>query len=158
MSYVFSYPFCFIMEKTYISDLVLRTSLVNKSNYKSPALLALSYVNSPVSFTLYISRFSLFFLYWHRYVNIKWKNKQILCLIWRRRGRSSSPGRVKNFLPSKSSRPALESTQLPIQCVQGALSPRVKRLGREADHLPTASAEVKKMWIYTSTPPYAFMA
>jgi hypothetical protein len=28
----------------------------------------------------------------------------------------------------------------------------------EADHSPPASAEVKKMWIYTSTPPYAFMA
>jgi hypothetical protein len=33
------------------------------------------------------------------------------------------------------------------------LSPR----GREADHTPPTSAEVKKMWIYTSTPPYAFM-
>jgi hypothetical protein len=30
--------------------------------------------------------------------------------------------------------------------------------GREADHLPVTSAEVKKMWIYTSAPPYAFMA
>jgi hypothetical protein len=29
---------------------------------------------------------------------------------------------------------------------------------READHSPRTSAEVKKMWIYTSTPPYAFMA
>jgi hypothetical protein len=28
----------------------------------------------------------------------------------------------------------------------------------EADHSPPASAEVKKIWIYTSTPPYAFMA
>jgi hypothetical protein len=28
--------------------------------------------------------------------------------------------------------------------------------GRETDH--SASAEVKKMWIYTSTPTYAFMA
>jgi hypothetical protein len=28
----------------------------------------------------------------------------------------------------------------------------VKRLGHEADHSPPASAEVKKMWIYTSTP------
>jgi hypothetical protein len=27
--------------------------------------------------------------------------------------------------------------------------------GREADHSPPASTEVKKMWIYTSTPPYA---
>jgi hypothetical protein len=29
---------------------------------------------------------------------------------------------------------------------------------READHSHPASAEVKKIWIYTSTPPYAFMA
>jgi hypothetical protein len=27
-----------------------------------------------------------------------------------------------------------------------------------ADHSPPTSAEVKKMWIYTSTPPYVFMA
>jgi hypothetical protein len=30
-------------------------------------------------------------------------------------------------------------------------------LGGEADHSTPAIAEVKKMWIYTSTPPYAFM-
>jgi hypothetical protein len=40
----------------------------------------------------------------------------------------------------------------------GALSPEVKLLEREADHSPPISAEVKKIWIYTSTPPYAFMA
>jgi hypothetical protein len=40
----------------------------------------------------------------------------------------------------------------------GAISPGVKRPGREADHSPPANAEVKKMWIYTSTPPYTFMA
>jgi hypothetical protein len=34
---------------------------------------------------------------------------------------------------------------------------KVKRLGRETDHSLPASAEVKKMWIYTPTPPYAFM-
>jgi hypothetical protein len=33
-----------------------------------------------------------------------------------------------------------------------------KFLGREVDHSPPTSAKVKKMWIYTSTPPYAFMA
>jgi hypothetical protein len=38
------------------------------------------------------------------------------------------------------------------------LFPRVKRQGREADHSPPASAEVKKMCIYTSTSPYAVMA
>jgi hypothetical protein len=39
--------------------------------------------------------------------------------------------------------------------VPGALSPGLKQQGREADHSPPTSAEVKKMWI---TPPYAFMA
>jgi hypothetical protein len=41
---------------------------------------------------------------------------------------------------------------------RGLISPGVKRPEREAFHSPPASAEVKKMWIYTSTPPYAFMA
>jgi hypothetical protein len=71
----------------------------------------------------------------------------------RLRGRSSSPGRVKNFLFSTSSRPALGPTQPPIQRVLGAVSPGVKRPEREADHSPPANTEVKKMWIYTSTPP-----
>jgi hypothetical protein len=30
--------------------------------------------------------------------------------------------------------------------------------GREADHSLPTSAEVKKTWVYTSTPPYVFMA
>jgi hypothetical protein len=33
-----------------------------------------------------------------------------------------------------------------------------KQQGRGADHSPPASKEVKKMWIYTPAPPYAFMA
>jgi hypothetical protein len=40
----------------------------------------------------------------------------------------------------------------------GFLYPGIKRPEREADHSPAASSEVKKMWIYTSTPPCAFMA
>jgi hypothetical protein len=40
----------------------------------------------------------------------------------------------------------------------GALSQQIKRPGREADHSPPTSAEFKKIWIYISTPPYAFMA
>jgi hypothetical protein len=40
----------------------------------------------------------------------------------------------------------------------GGTFPGIKRPGREADHSPPASAEVKKMWIYTSTPTYSFMA
>jgi hypothetical protein len=34
----------------------------------------------------------------------------------------------------------------------GALSPVVKWPGHEADHSPPTSTEVKKMWVYTSTP------
>jgi hypothetical protein len=36
--------------------------------------------------------------------------------------------------------------------------PGVKRPGHEADHSPPTTAEVKKMWLYTSTPPYFFLA
>jgi hypothetical protein len=38
----------------------------------------------------------------------------------------------------------LAPTQPPIQWVPGALSLRVKRPAREADHLPPSSAEVKE--------------
>jgi hypothetical protein len=39
----------------------------------------------------------------------------------------------------------------------GALPWGVKRQGYATDHSLPANAEVKIMWIYTSTPPYAFM-
>jgi hypothetical protein len=61
------------------------------------------------------------------------------------------------FLFSTSSRPALGFTQPSIQWALGTLSLGLKRLGLEADYSPPASAEVKKMCIYTSTPPCAFM-
>jgi hypothetical protein len=48
---------------------------------------------------------------------------------------------------STSSRPALGPTQPPIQWVPG-----VKRPGREADRSSPTTAEVKKIWIYTSFP------
>jgi hypothetical protein len=47
-------------------------------------------------------------------------------------------------------------TQPPIQCVPGALSLGVKRPGREADHSPPSSAEVKNAWSYISSPPIRF--
>jgi hypothetical protein len=58
---------------------------------------------------------------------------------------------------STSFRPALGSTQPPIQWVPGALSPGVRRPGRETNHSPATSAEVKKTWVYIFTPLYALM-
>jgi hypothetical protein len=75
----------------------------------------------------------------------------------RRRGRSSRPVRAKSFLFFMSSKPILGFTQPLIQWVPGVLSAGVKRPGREADHSPPANVEVKKIWIYTSTPSYVFM-
>jgi hypothetical protein len=65
---------------------------------------------------------------------------------------------VGSIILSTSSRPILGPTQPPIQWALGALLPDVKQPGREADHSPPTSAEVKKTWIYTSNFPYAFMA
>jgi hypothetical protein len=56
------------------------------------------------------------------------------------------------------SRPALEPTYPPVQWIKGALFLRVKRPGREADHSPPSSAEVKNAWSCTPLPQYAFMA
>jgi hypothetical protein len=48
------------------------------------------------------------------------------------------------FLFTTASRTALGSNQPPIQWVPGALSLGIKRPGREADHSPPSSAEVKE--------------
>jgi hypothetical protein len=63
---------------------------------------------------------------------------------------------VKNFLHVVQTRSGVHPTSYPMG--KGVLSPGVKRSGRETDHSPPTSAVVKKMWNYTSTPPYAFMA
>jgi hypothetical protein len=70
----------------------------------------------------------------------------------------SRPGMGKIFSPfSEMSTPILGPTKLPIQWAMGTLSPGVKRPGRETDHSLPTSAEVKKMWIYISIPPYVYM-
>jgi hypothetical protein len=58
-------------------------------------------------------------------------------------GPGSTPGRSKMSLYSTASRPSLEPTQLPMECVLEALSPGIKRPWREADHSPPSSAGVK---------------
>jgi hypothetical protein len=62
------------------------------------------------------------------------------------------------FLFTTVFRTALEPTQSPIQWVLEALSLGVNLPGREADHLPPSTAEVKNAWRYTSTPQFVFMA
>jgi hypothetical protein len=61
------------------------------------------------------------------------------------------------FLFTTASRPALGTTQPPIQWVPGALFLGVKRPRHEADHSPPSSAENKNAWSYISTPQYAFV-
>jgi hypothetical protein len=68
----------------------------------------------------------------------------------RPRFRSSRLGRVKNFLH-------VVQTGFVVHPTSYVMGWGVKRPGREADHSPPASSEIKKMWIYTPTPPYAFM-
>jgi hypothetical protein len=71
-------------------------------------------------------------------------------------GWSSSPGRVKNFLHVVQTGSGVHPASYPMGT--GGSFSGVKRQGREADHSPPTSAEVKKMWIYKSTPPYSFVA
>jgi hypothetical protein len=58
-----------------------------------------------------------------------------------------------NFLLTTAYRTALGPTQPPIQRVSAALSFGVKRPGREADHSPPSTAEVKEcVEIYLHSP------
>jgi len=57
------------------------------------------------------------------------------------------------FLHTIAFRPDLGPIQPPIQWVPGALSLRMKRPGREADHSPPSIVEVENAWSYTSTSP-----
>jgi len=66
--------------------------------------------------------------------------------------------RGRDFFLLTASRPALGPTQTPIIGVVGALSPRVKQPGREANHSSPSSAENSNAWSYASTPPYVFVA
>jgi len=59
----------------------------------------------------------------------------------------------ENFIFSKPSTRALGTIQPSNSIGTAALSSQVKRSGRETDHSPLSSAEVKNGWCYTSIPP-----
>jgi hypothetical protein len=73
-------------------------------------------------------------------------------------GCSSPGGGLGIFLSNTASKTALGPTQPPIQWVPAALSLGLKRPGREADHSPPSSSEVKNTGSYTPLPQYVFMA
>jgi hypothetical protein len=73
---------------------------------------------------------------------------------WGHNGRN----KVTLFLVSVETWHVWSTWRISAKWVPGSLSPGVKRPGREVDHSPPTSAEVKKVWIYTSAAPYAFMA
>jgi hypothetical protein len=56
------------------------------------------------------------------------------------------------FLFYLASRPALGTTQPPIQWVTGAFTLGIKQSGLEVDYSPPPSAKVKNVWSYTSIP------
>jgi hypothetical protein len=73
-------------------------------------------------------------------------------------GGSLSPGRVKKFSLLHIVQTGSRFHPTSYKMDTGGSFPGVKRQGREVDHSPPTSAEVKKMWNYTSTPLCVFMA
>ena len=73
--------------------------------------------------------------------------------------RGSNPGGGRDF--PHASRPALGSTQPPVQSVPGVSFLGVKRSGRGVDHPPPSSAEVKErveLYLYSpSGPSWTFL-
>jgi hypothetical protein len=70
---------------------------------------------------------------------------------------SLSPGRVKNDLFLTSSRPSGVHPASYPKGTEGSIS-RGKRPVLEANYSPVSVDDIKKTWIYTSTPQYDYMA
>jgi hypothetical protein len=72
--------------------------------------------------------------------------------------RGSIPGSRKEiFLFSTASRPPLKTIQPPIQWIAGALPLGIEQPGRETDHSPPVSAEVKNVGAIPPLPHRAYL-
>ena len=74
--------------------------------------------------------------------------ESIVTSLWTGSIWSWNPSRGIDSCFSRSFRPALGPTQLPVQGKLGDSS-RIKQLDLEADHSPSCSVKVKKGWCYT---------
>jgi hypothetical protein len=70
--------------------------------------------------------------------------------------RATNQNRI--FLFTTASRPALGSTQPPIQWLSGVLYPEVKRSGRETDYSPPSVLRLRMREVIPPLPQYVFMA
>jgi hypothetical protein len=70
----------------------------------------------------------------------------------------SIPNRDRDFLLPSYSEQIWGPLSFLSSGYQGALSPRVKRPGREADYTPPSNAVVNNSWSYTSSPTCVFIA
>jgi len=66
------------------------------------------------------------------------------------------PVKAKIRLFSKTSSLAVGPTRMPISGHRQLHTRRVKRSGRETDHLPESSVEVHNAWSYALLSPFAF--
>jgi len=81
-------------------------------------------------------------------------SKEIYRLLWYPKGhfRVRKNPQLVPILSQMTPVHTLRPIQPPVQWVPGVLSLGVKRQGREAEHSPASSVEVKIAWSYTSTP------
>jgi hypothetical protein len=70
----------------------------------------------------------------------------------------SFPGRARIFLFRHRVQPGSGAHPASYPAATEGSFPGVKRLGREANHSPPSSTEIKNAWSYTSIPLYVFMA
>jgi hypothetical protein len=64
----------------------------------------------------------------------------------------------QDFSPLQVVQTGLAAHAASYPMVNRGFIPGAKRPGREADRSLPTTAEVKNTWIYTSTPPYVFVA